>query len=78
LQVGPVGGKILGIWYVAFDNRRKKMPGNHNEIEKRLWEAADQLRANSSLTAQEYSRLAFFLANPLPAPNHPQPMNNEQ
>ena len=32
------------------------MPGNHNEIEKRLWEAADQLRANSSLTAQEYSR----------------------
>lgn len=32
------------------------MAGNNNEIEKRLWEAADQLRANSSLTAQEYSR----------------------
>lgn len=27
-----------------------------NKIESRLWEAADQLRANSSLTAQEYSR----------------------
>ena len=27
-----------------------------NHLEKRLWEAADQLRANSSLTAQEYSR----------------------
>ncbi len=31
------------------------MSGNH-VLEKRLWEAADQLRANSSLTAQEYSR----------------------
>ncbi len=30
------------------------MPPN-NDLEKRLWEAADQLRANSSLTAQEYS-----------------------
>jgi len=28
----------------------------NNDLEKRLWEAADQLRANSSLTAQEYSR----------------------
>jgi len=27
-----------------------------NYLEKRLWEAADQLRANSALTAQEYSR----------------------
>ncbi len=27
----------------------------NNDLEKRLWEAADQLRANSSLTAQEYS-----------------------
>ena len=32
------------------------MAQNNNELEKRLWEAADQLRANSSLTAQEYSR----------------------
>lgn len=31
------------------------MSGN-NVLEKQLWEAADQLRANSSLTAQEYSR----------------------
>ena len=27
-----------------------------NDLEKRLWEAADQLRANSRLTAQEYSQ----------------------
>lgn len=31
------------------------MPPN-NDLEKKLWAAADQLRANSSLTAQEYSR----------------------
>ena len=31
------------------------MPGNHNEIERRLWEAADQLRANSRLKSSEYS-----------------------
>jgi len=31
------------------------MPGNHNEIEKRLWEAADELRANSKLKSSEYS-----------------------
>ncbi len=29
--------------------------GNNNGIEKKLWEAADQLRANSTLSAQEYS-----------------------
>jgi type I restriction enzyme M protein len=31
------------------------LPGNHNEIEKRLWAAADELRANSKLKASEYS-----------------------
>ena len=31
------------------------MVGNHNEIEKRLWDAADQLRANSHLRSSEYS-----------------------
>jgi len=31
------------------------MAGNHNEIEKRLWDAADQLRANSRLKSSEYS-----------------------
>jgi len=31
------------------------MPGNHNDIEKKLWEAADQLRANSHLRSSEYS-----------------------
>ncbi len=31
------------------------MPGNHNEIERRLWDAADELRANSKLKSAEYS-----------------------
>ncbi len=31
------------------------MAQNSNEIEKRLWDAADELRANSKLKASEYS-----------------------
>ncbi len=31
------------------------MPANHTEIEKRLWDAADDLRANSKLKSSEYS-----------------------
>jgi type I restriction enzyme M protein len=31
------------------------MPANTTELEKRLWEAADQLRANSELKSHEYS-----------------------
>jgi type I restriction enzyme M protein len=31
------------------------LPGNHNDIEKRLWDAADEMRANSKLKASEYS-----------------------
>ncbi|HVB25056.1 MAG TPA: class I SAM-dependent DNA methyltransferase [Ktedonobacteraceae bacterium] len=31
------------------------MPANHTEIEKKLWESADQLRANSNLKSSEYS-----------------------
>jgi type I restriction enzyme M protein len=31
------------------------MPGNNSELEKRLWAAADELRANSNLTAAQYS-----------------------
>ena len=31
------------------------MPGNHNDIEKRLWDAADEMRANSKLKSSEYS-----------------------
>lgn len=31
------------------------MPASINEIEKRLWDAADELRANSKLKASEYS-----------------------
>ena len=31
------------------------MPANHTEIEKRLWDADDELRANSKLKSSEYS-----------------------
>ncbi len=31
------------------------MPANTTEIEKRLWDAADDLRANSKLKSSEYS-----------------------
>lgn len=31
------------------------MANNHSEIEKRLWDAADELRANSNLKSSEYS-----------------------
>jgi type I restriction enzyme M protein len=31
------------------------MAANTTELEKRLWEAADQLRANSELKSHEYS-----------------------
>jgi len=31
------------------------MAGNHSELEKRLWTAADALRANSNLTSAQYS-----------------------
>ena len=31
------------------------MPSNYNEIEKKLWDAADELMANSKLKSSEYS-----------------------
>ena len=31
------------------------MRNEHNSIEKRLWDAADELRANSKLKSSEYS-----------------------
>lgn len=31
------------------------MPANTTDIEKRLWDAADELRANSKLKSSEYS-----------------------
>lgn len=31
------------------------MPANHTELERRLWSAADELRANSKLKSSEYS-----------------------
>jgi type I restriction enzyme M protein len=30
------------------------MPNNHSDIEKRLWDAADELCANSTLKSLEY------------------------
>lgn len=38
-----------------FTPREPNMPANHTEVEKRLWEAADELRANSKLKSSEYS-----------------------
>ncbi len=37
------------------DVKAKAAPSNNTEIEKRLWEAADDLRANSKLKSSEYS-----------------------
>lgn len=57
------------------------MPGNHNDIEKRLWGAADELRANSKLKASEYSlpvlgliflKYADFIARFTLTPHHRQ------
>jgi type I restriction enzyme M protein len=31
------------------------MPANNNQIEKRLWSAADELRANFKMRAADYS-----------------------
>ncbi len=31
------------------------MPANHTDLEKRLWDAAAELRANSKLKSSEYS-----------------------
>jgi len=31
------------------------MPANHSELERRLWDAADELLANSKLKSSEYS-----------------------
>jgi len=37
------------------------MSNNNNKIEKRLWDSADELRANSKLKASEYSVPALGL-----------------
>ena len=37
------------------------MPANTTDLEKRLWEAADNLRANSKLKSSEYSILVLGL-----------------
>src|SRR5947209_20062099 len=43
---------------MAFKFSKEPRPysmANHNEIEKQLWSAADELRANSKLRSSEYS-----------------------
>jgi len=35
------------------------VPGNHNDIEKRLWDAADEMRANSKLKASPKAFLSY-------------------
>lgn len=40
---------------LPFSLRGTVMPSNNSEIEKKLWDAADELRANSKLRSSEYS-----------------------
>lgn len=47
------------------------MVGNHNEIEKRLWDAADQLRANSRLKPSEYAGPVLRLSETPPRWDRP-------
>jgi type I restriction-modification system DNA methylase subunit len=44
-------------WIVApgFLRKGRRRARGHRSLEKRLWDAADQFRANSGLKAQEYS-----------------------
>src|SRR3989454_9320455 len=37
------------------NNLDSSMPANHSDLEKMLWDAADELRANSKLKSSEYS-----------------------
>lgn len=41
--------RLRNAWWMV------QVPGNHNDIEKRLWDAADEMRANSKLKSSEYS-----------------------
>ena len=43
------------LYIPASDNEKRKVKKNGNQIEARLWEAADELRANSKLKSSEYS-----------------------
>ena len=48
-------GETPGPGQVERNRVRKSMPANTTELEKRLWGAADELRANSKLKSSEYS-----------------------
>src|SRR5207245_3159790 len=39
----------------TMNNLDSSMPANHTDLERRLWDAADELRANSKLKSSEYS-----------------------
>lgn len=51
MQVGLFPANPANISYLD----QKTMPANHTDLEKRLWDAADELRANSKLKSSEYS-----------------------
>jgi len=56
----PGGGsrvQVVRVWFGQGKQRRTKLTESEklHELERRLWEAADQLRANSTLAASEYS-----------------------
>jgi type I restriction enzyme M protein len=40
---------------VPYRHEENHTVSNNNDIEKRLWDAADELRANSKLKSSEYS-----------------------
>lgn len=44
---------------LTYSSARFLIPPNHSEPEKRLWDAADDLRANSTLELSEYSVPVF-------------------
>src|SRR2546427_1951418 len=51
----PISARISASAATVHEPVSITMPGNHNDIEKRLWDSADQLRANSGLKSSEYS-----------------------
>ena len=54
MRVVARSGHVPGRAFV-FRELRLPMIANNTEIEKRLWDAADRLRANSKLKSSEYS-----------------------
>ena len=47
--------RSINLERISACRRMVQVPANHNDIEKRLWDAADEMRANSKLKSSEYS-----------------------